>query len=186
MPTALLTRDEVLECLTTTFRRFGYDGATLSRLEAFTGLKRSSLYHHFPAGKEEMAREVLAHANRWLQVNVIEPLQTPGDPQRKIDAMCAALASFYASGKESCLLNVMCFGDARDLFQDSVKQAMRQWITALSHPLIASGVGRAEATRRAEDAIRDIQGALVMSRTLNSTQPFHRTLAELTARMLRP
>ena len=53
-----LPREEVVDRLTRVFRREGYDGASLARLSEATGLGRSSLYHHFPRGKEDMADAV--------------------------------------------------------------------------------------------------------------------------------
>jgi len=67
MPAALMSRDEVVERLVGVFQRCGYDGASLSELSAATGLGRSSLYHHFPGGKEEMARAVIARVGAWMR-----------------------------------------------------------------------------------------------------------------------
>ena len=55
MPAALASREVVLERLLATFRDQGYDGASLAELSAATGLGKSSLYHHFPGGKVDMA-----------------------------------------------------------------------------------------------------------------------------------
>ena len=73
MPASLISKDEVLDRLTKTFRTSGYDGASLARLSESTGIGRSSLYHYFPGGKEEMAQAVLAHANAWLETNNPRP-----------------------------------------------------------------------------------------------------------------
>ena len=61
MPPALLSRQEVVERLVTVVRRLGYDGASLAELSKATGLGKSSLYHYFPAGKDDMVRAVLEH-----------------------------------------------------------------------------------------------------------------------------
>src|SRR5687767_7960924 len=58
VPPPLVSDKELLERLTGVFRRHGYDGASLSVIAAATGLQRSSLYHRFPGGKEQMAAEV--------------------------------------------------------------------------------------------------------------------------------
>jgi TetR/AcrR family transcriptional regulator, lmrAB and yxaGH operons repressor len=184
MPAALMNREDIVERLTSTFRRYGYDGATLVRLEQATGLKRPSLYHHFPGGKDEMAKVVLDSVNEWLSVHVLEPLAESGDPKRKLHGMTRALNRFYESGKQSCLLGVLSFGDARDLFQDSVRRALQVWRDAIAAVLLDAGFARQDALVRAENAIRDIQGALVVSRALNSTKPFQRTMDELADRLL--
>ncbi len=45
--------------------QYGYEGATLARLSAATGLG-TSLYHHFPKAKEEMAA-VLNQKQQWFE-----------------------------------------------------------------------------------------------------------------------
>ncbi len=55
MPAPLLPREEVLDRLAAAFRRDGYDGASIARLSAATGLGKASLYHYFPGGKQDMA-----------------------------------------------------------------------------------------------------------------------------------
>jgi TetR/AcrR family transcriptional regulator, lmrAB and yxaGH operons repressor len=184
MPVALVSRENVIERLTDSFRRYGYEGATLARLEQSTGLKRPSLYHHFPGGKDEMARVVLDNANAWLSDHVLQPLADIGDPKQKLTLMTQALNRFYESGKESCLLGILSFGDARDLFQTPIRRALQKWIDAIATVLVEAGFPKAVAVVRAENAIRDIQGALVISRGLNSAKPFQRTIAELTDRLL--
>ena len=54
-----MTREEAIAQLSKVFRQYGYEGATLARLSAATGLRKASLYHHFPKGKEKMAAAVL-------------------------------------------------------------------------------------------------------------------------------
>ncbi|MEP1982729.1 MAG: helix-turn-helix domain-containing protein, partial [Maribacter dokdonensis] len=52
---------EILTGLTKVFRSRGYEGASLKELSEATGLKKASLYHRFPNGKQEMADAVLQH-----------------------------------------------------------------------------------------------------------------------------
>lgn len=59
MPPATMSREELVALLAEVFRRHGYDGASMAEISAATGLGRSSLYHWFPGGKDEMAAAVL-------------------------------------------------------------------------------------------------------------------------------
>ena len=56
---ALIDNDSLFEKISDAFRADGYEGASLSRLSEATGLKKASLYHRFPGGKEQMASEIL-------------------------------------------------------------------------------------------------------------------------------
>src|SRR5689334_15238098 len=97
MPSSTLPKQEVLDRLTAAFRQFGYDGASLARLSKATGLGRSSLYHYFPNGKEDMAAAVLANAGARFEETVLAPLRAKDAPPReRLTRMVAGLAAFYA------------------------------------------------------------------------------------------
>lgn len=186
MPAALISKDQVLDSLTRVFRELGYGGATLSRLSQATGLVRASLYHYFPGGKADMATAVLGRANAWLGSRVLAPLAGPGTPTERLEAMATALDSYYAGGRDGCLLGLLSQGDARDLFQHHVREALGRWSDAIAAVLEEAGLAPDLAGERGEDAVIQIQGALVVSRGLDNLEPFTRTLAELPARLLAP
>ncbi len=72
---ALQTIDDhsLAESLFDVFRSRGYEGATLSLLSEVTGLKKSSLYHRFPAGKDDMVKAVVLYVSSQLHTHIIEP-----------------------------------------------------------------------------------------------------------------
>ena len=76
------SKAEVLDRLMDTFRRDGYDGASLAQWSAVTGLGKSSLYHHFPGGKSDMALQVLAHMAAGLERDLLAPTGGPGRRRR--------------------------------------------------------------------------------------------------------
>jgi len=52
-------REMLARQLAEIFRTEGYDGASMSQISEATGLLRGSLYHHFPKGKEDMAKAAM-------------------------------------------------------------------------------------------------------------------------------
>ena len=54
-----VSEEEVVQKLFQVFRLKGFDGASLSDLAEATGLKKASLYHRYPGGKQEMAAAVM-------------------------------------------------------------------------------------------------------------------------------
>lgn len=186
MPAALISKDQVVDRLTRVFRDVGYEAATLSRLSEATGLVKASLYHYFPGGKEDMAAAVLARANAWIDEHVLAPLAGPGTPAERLTAMADALSTFYDGGRDGCLLGLLSQGNARDLFQQHVREALGRWSGAIAAVLEQAGLGTDLADQRAENALIQIQGALVVSRGLGTTTPFTRTLSELPTRLLSP
>src|SRR4029078_11124737 len=68
MPAPLFTKPEMFSRLMDLFREKGFDGASLADISESTGLGKSSLYHHFPNGKEERGLQALATLGQHLSV----------------------------------------------------------------------------------------------------------------------
>lgn len=179
MPAPLIPRDKVVLRLLPVFQRHGYDGASLSELSKATGLGRSSLYHYFPGGKADMGRAAIDCVERWLGTNAIAPLRGDGAPARRLDKMLRNLNQYYGGGRDACLLGNLVIGSARKLFQSELSAVFRLWIDALADLAAEAGVPRAEAQRRAQDAVIRIEGALIVCGGLGDTAPFRRTLARI-------
>jgi AcrR family transcriptional regulator len=178
--------EELMSRLSAVFREVGYEAATLAMLAEATGLKKASLYHRFPQGKEQMAREVLETAGAWLDENVLAPLRGPGSPVERIDDMVRRLDEFYSGGRQACLLNMLSSGRiAEGPFTELIKQVFEAWIAALSSVLADAGVDRRSARARAERAMIMLQGSLVLSRGIGTPRPFREFLKGLPEELLK-
>lgn len=183
---ALIEDDILLERLGATFRDLGYDGASLALLSEATGLKKASLYHRFPGGKEEMGVEVLAEAGRWLGDHVIAPLAGGGTPRERLDQMARELDRFYDGGRQSCLLNLLSVpSGGSGNFGAAIRALLETFIDALAVVVAEAGYARSDARGRAERAVALIQGSLVLARGLGSTKPFSRMLASLADELIK-
>lgn len=179
MPAPLLPREAVIDRLLGAFRRYGYDAASLGQLSNATGLGRSSLYHYFPGGKEEMARAVFDRVDEWMRDAILAPMHATGSPERRLGQVVAALDSYYGGGAEACLFGNLVVGDARTLFQDRLNDSLRTLIDGFAQLAQEKGVSAREARLRAEDAVMRIQGALILSRGIGDPAPFRRVLKGL-------
>ncbi|MEW6640744.1 MAG: TetR/AcrR family transcriptional regulator [Pseudomonadota bacterium] len=184
MARAIAERADVLPQLAEVFRAHGYEGATLALISEATGLGKGSLYNFFPGGKEQMAQEVLASVDRWFADHIYTPLRTAADPAAGIAAMFASVDDYFRSGQRVCLVGVVSLGAARDLFADAVKTYFVGWIEALAQALRRLGHDKAAARQAAEQTVLAIQGALVLTRALDDTKVFARTIATARARLL--
>jgi AcrR family transcriptional regulator len=63
-------RTQILEGAARAFAQYGYEGATVARLEEATGLSRGAIFHYF-GGKQDLFFEVAADVNRRF-VGVIQ------------------------------------------------------------------------------------------------------------------
>lgn len=179
-----VSRPEVLHRMRKVFRAHGYDGATLTTLSETTGLARAALYHLYPEGKQQMAAAVLEEQKAWSLAHILAPLRQPGDPAGRLRAMTAALDELYRGGHEPCLIGLFSSGEPLRLFSSQLEAAVSDLIAAIRDVLLDAGIESLAAALRAEDAVVRIQGALVVSRALQDTGPFERTLAQLAGQLL--
>lgn len=175
----LIDDETLLEGLSVAFKEFGYEGASLAKLAEATGLKRASLYHRFPGGKEQMASEVLESANNALSTLIIRPLQTDIPVKERIALAKEGLTSFYKGGQSSCLLNMLSSQHGDGPFAAFISQSFQAIIDAFIKVAKVAGFERRSARARALKAVSLIQGALVVSRGLNSTEAFSSAMQEL-------
>lgn len=186
MPAALMSREEVVERLMRVVRRHGYDGASLAELSKATGLGKSSLYHYFPQGKDDMVRAVLEHLETQLRETVFEPLRRPGPARRRIEEMVDTVDAFYRGGREACVLGNLVLGTSRSRFRAKLEAIFDEWIEALSGALTDAGLSKAVARARAEDAVMRVEGALILAGAMNDASLFGRALKQLPAELLAP
>jgi AcrR family transcriptional regulator len=184
MPAALIPREEVVDRLLRVFRRSGFEGASLGELSAATGLGRSSLYHYFPGGKDEMARAVLDRVDSWLADEIIQPLEMEGGADERLARMVMALHAFFDGGRERCVLGAFVVGRSRDLFASRLSAIFERWIAALANLARSEGVTADDAHQRAERVVAEIQGAIILSAALSDRQPFERALERIKPEML--
>lgn len=184
MPAPLLSRDELLIRLRETFRRYGYEGASMTLIAAATGLGKASLYHYFPGGKAQMAAAVIDSIRAWFDQNVFGPLESVHPPRQRITSMLDTLSRHYDGGHKICLPGLFALAEEREVFGKAIREFFARWVGALAQTLTDSGLARDIAQRRAHDGVERIQGALVLSRAFGDGRAFATMAAELPDQLL--
>lgn len=177
-------RDELISKLGEIFREYGFAGTSLSAITARTGLGKSSLYHFFPNGKNEMAAEVLNNIDQWFEQNIFVPLRKSEDPLTGISNMFKAVNVYFDSGNRICLVGAFALDNTRDQFSQEVSAYFTAWTNALAFALKRIGFSPTDAKASAEDIVANIQGALVLARSQNNPKIFARTLKRLQKRIV--
>jgi len=176
---------QLLDKISDVFRQYGYEGATLTRLSEATGLKRGSLYHHFPGGKEEMAKAVLHARGDAARQQLFAPLQSQAPIEQRLQSWAQAVIVFYSQGDKNCMLGAMVLGGGLERFHDQLSQGFRRWIDKLSAVLIEAGIAEKEAQQRARQAVEKIQGSLIVNRALGESEQFRQDMLALPEFLLR-
>ncbi|NJK47552.1 TetR/AcrR family transcriptional regulator [Candidatus Gracilibacteria bacterium] len=179
-----MSKEAIVLVLVNLFRRYGYEGASLAQISKVTGLGKASLYHYFPGGKEEMVRAALDYIDNWVETNILKILRSNASPLERLQAMCQQVEVFYDRGQTPCLWAILTLEESSDRFHTRIKQALTVWIEVLADVLKEAGIEAELATIRAQEAILRIQGALILTRGLNDTTPFERTMKSLAEELL--
>jgi TetR/AcrR family transcriptional repressor of lmrAB and yxaGH operons len=179
MAPRLVTDAELTERLTDLFRRTGFDGASLGGIAAATGLQKSSLYHRFPGGKQQMAAEVAgAMGERFANV-VLAPLRGAQPLEERVRGVGRNLEAFYERGARNCLLDMLTIGEPGADASANLAAAAQAWIAAFAAVAREAGADRSTSIARAQDAIAAIEGSLVLARVTGDKRPFTRAVARL-------
>jgi TetR/AcrR family transcriptional regulator, lmrAB and yxaGH operons repressor len=177
---------ELIHKISQVFRRHGYEGATMSRLSAATGLERASLYHRFPGGKDEMVAAAAATGNAWFAEHVLQPLSQPGSPPDQVKVVCQRLREFYDDGRLPCVLESLSLPAGSEQLHQALDTSLDAWIEAFTLLARKSGFAPAAARDRAEQAIIEIEGSLVLARVRGDSGPFLRMVRKLPKLLTEP
>ena len=179
--------DEQLICaLADVFRMQGYEGASLNRIAEATGLEKASLYYRFPGGKEDMVAAVMNGVSDWFRAHVFAPLERAGQPAEKVRLVAQCLREFYADGSRPCVLDTLSLPGGTRALRETVRGALKAWLKAFMAIARQAGASAAEARGRAEQAIIEIEGSLILARVLGDRKPFHRTMDRLPELLVGP
>ena len=181
MPAALdaAEKAEIIDRLFVVFRDRGYEGASVADLSRATGLGKSSLYHHFPGGKDQMAEAVLQKAKTFIENAVAEVARSPEPLKARIRKVVKALDKIYAGGRNPCVLGQLASSEIAPAARQTLREIFAVWIDAIATLAHESGISHARARQFAEDWVARLQGALVLQAANGDCGPFERTLSAL-------
>ena len=168
-----MTKNEIIQILISEFRKFGYEGLSLSQISKATGLGKASMYHYFPGGKKEMAYEVMKAANHWIKTDVYASVNNNLPPNEKLKNLMNILYDFYQGGENACLLDVMTIDNCTDEQFYLESKIILQSLTDIFQKL-ALDFGETEENSKntAQTVLSIIQGALIQSRVLKNKEIF--------------
>ena len=172
MARVILEREDVVARLVDVFREYGYGGTTVARITARTGIGKGSLYHFFPEGKNAMAAAAIEHVRAWFEDNVYDGLRSGEDATRRLDDMLDTVEAYFLRGGRVCLVGAFALGDARDLFANAIAGYFADWRAALAQVFRECEAEDERCLAYAELVLARIQGALVLSRALDSEAAF--------------
>lgn len=179
-----LDSQEIFKRLKAVFRKYGYEGATLSIISEAVGLKRASLYHHFPNGKQEMAQFVLDEIGKWVDENIVKICYGHLPLKERVEIVINNTNEMYESGNSACIWRVFSLGVSLSLFQKSIEKQISELINGIAKLFEDAGDNQTIAQKKATEFIITVQGRLVLVNAMNDTRYFTDFLEDFRKQMV--
>ncbi|MEN0053804.1 MAG: TetR/AcrR family transcriptional regulator [Mucilaginibacter sp.] len=163
-----------------TFSEFGYEGSSMELLAQATGLKKASLYHRFPKGKQEMAQRALSIVEEWIQQNiVIVAADKKLKPETRLQKIITAIDELYNGGANNCLLRTLTIGTDAYKFKEQVNNCFNLIADGFATIAIDMGISPEKAKQLAKTINPIIQGSLVLAGATGDVSYFKDGLAKI-------
>lgn len=171
------SKERLIEAASRLFSQQGYQATGLSQIVEESGAARGSVYFLFPDGKEGIAVEAIKQSSeqmRQLLIATSEPCATIPEWLRRIcDVISERLqASGFRRGSPFAAVTLDAVNDESSRLGHVCHKAYEEWIqdtaTILSQKF---GVEEERASVLATSAIGAIEGALILCRARQSTEP---------------
>jgi TetR/AcrR family transcriptional repressor of lmrAB and yxaGH operons len=176
-------RRKMIEGATQLLARRGLQATSFAEVLEHTGAPRGSVYHHFPAGKDQMVGEAVDLAGAFL-VGLLD--RRAGASAQAITehflAIWRGVLTQSACESGCAVLAVAVATDSPDLLNHAA-EVFRLWRGRLAGLLEQGGLAKKDACRFAALLIASAEGAVVMSRAEQDIEPFETVARQLLARV---
>ena len=179
-----MDQQQLLTQLTPVFCEQGYEGATLTRLAAASGLGKASLYHHFPGGKAGIAATLLRQATAELEQLAFSRLARKGSPAARLAAFIDGFADYAQRGARPCPISALAQGAAWDTHRAELADQFDSWTSALAATFEQAGAKRKRARRDAEALLAALYGSLQLARLRGQPKLFRQRVKALKRTLL--
>ena len=142
------TKSRIIEAADALLHQYGYLGASMDAIAAQIGIRKASLYHHFPDGKDQIMLEIGERLIQYDRQGFQNALESGGTARERLEAM----ASF--SLEDTRQTNRVLRDAMRFMPDEHQRHLGAQFFSAIFDPVqatleagIASGELRAHDTR---------------------------------------
>lgn len=169
------TRESILTATAELMRVKGFGAVGMKDVVAASGAPIGSIYHHFPGGKTQIAREALVAAGAAYGLLIPTLVAPYDDLGEAVDAVFAQAATDMA---ETGYANMCPVGSVAAEVADTVEE-LRAATAGIFTDWVDGGTAYFTSRGLSEEAAREVtvvivtalEGAFVVARTLRNTEP---------------
>jgi AcrR family transcriptional regulator len=162
------TRDRIVQAATELFRRQGLNGTSIKQITAAAGVTTGSLYHFYPAGKEQLAAEVIETSGAAYRDLFEMIADAAGDPVAAVHDFFegAALALEDTDFIDPCPIGTIAreVASTSETLRETTTRVFDSWIAAAACRFERAGLPAAHAAELATCVVAAIEGGFVVAR----------------------
>jgi len=173
-----IDRDEIVNRAIKLMLTGGYDGTSMAQIAAACGIRKASVYHHFP-DKDALVLAAIGQIHAYFREHIFVLARRDNmNAKQRLRALNKATFQFFDGREGGCLLGnfVLELMERAPQFEAPLRAYFDEWAAAIAHVLAASH-HRAKARRLAFAALARIQGAIMLMRLYQDPAHLRRALA---------
>jgi TetR/AcrR family transcriptional regulator, lmrAB and yxaGH operons repressor len=179
-------RQRFLEITSKLLEQQGYHATGLNQIVAESGAPKGSLYHYFPDGKEELAADAVAMVGERLIRATVQQLERYRDPaeaaRQFVLGMSKRVAERNFCGGNPVTLSALessAQPEQMQLLAQASSQVYAELVRVFEDCLRVGGVSEPRVRALAMMIVASIEGGMILSRTLRSSEPLERIAEEV-------
>lgn len=175
------SRQRLLDTASTLFRIQGYHATGLNQIVEESQAPKGSLYHYFPAGKEQLGAEALicAGANLQGRLKGLVPMSPLDALDHLLEWSCSELES--SDYRDGCPIATVALEttSTSPVLRETCATIFDRALQLLQGWLIGKGVEPAEAESVSVTVFAAYEGALMLCKVQRSTEPLRKVVQQM-------
>ncbi|MEV6702046.1 TetR/AcrR family transcriptional regulator [Streptomyces sp. NPDC051453] len=176
------SREKMLRSTTALLREYGASATSIDRVLAHSGAPRGSVYHHFPGGRTQLIEEAVVLAGDFM-AGVIESAVQADDPAAAINEFFTVWRDRLAESafRRGCPIVAVAVetNDEAPHLARTAGAVFAGWQEAFAALFRRHGLPEERSRRLAALVVAAEEGAVVMGRAQQSTEPIEAVAAEI-------
>ncbi|MDX1908857.1 MAG: helix-turn-helix domain-containing protein [Bacteroidia bacterium] len=183
MPAYKTDKDTLLVRAMQVFRSQGYHASSMADLAAACGVQKAHLYYYFPGGKEDLMNHVLEAVHTYFKERImVYAWDEERSPEERLAQLSAQLYKVFVRNQGGCIMGnttlEVAHLDPAPVFVARVKAYFDDMLACLAH-VFAQRHAPELARTKAQTAIQDIQGGIMLMQLYNDPSFFAAALQRM-------
>lgn len=181
-------REQILQTTRLLLEKQGYHGTGLNEIVKESGSPKGSLYHYFPAGKEQIVAEAVLGSGKETAERIRNGLAASGSASRAVYDFVMLVAenvelSGFVAGSPLTAVAMETVTESERINQ-ACREAYGMLQAAFHAKLLECGFTKTKADDLATFITAAVEGGIILSRTHHTADPLRLVAKQLKALLL--